>query len=298
MDGAALAVTDMDALMALVRGDDPAQAKERLAFWQAATGGLTAPDAALEAELALDILALRGLVPAERLRARRAAMLARAAARIRAVSQPTVSDRRREVALGDAERLNLTQPFHGFFATEVFDLRFRRFDGELSPVVSREVFVAADAVTVLPWDPRRDRVLLVEQMRTAPLARGERNPWQLEAVAGRIDPGETPQDAARREAFEEAGLRIGALEPIAEYYPSPGAMTEYLYSYLAPCDLPDGAAGQFGLSEEAEDIRGHLVEFNDLVAELDSGQFSNAPLILSVQWLIRHHERLLARHRR
>jgi nudix-type nucleoside diphosphatase (YffH/AdpP family) len=293
MGGAALAVSMSGELRALIRGDG-SEAEARLAFWQAATGGLEAPDAALERALADDILALRGQVPAERLRARRNAMLLRAAARLRAEASPVPQGLRRGAHPGDATRGPVDLAFAGFFAIETFLQRFRRFDGSFGPAVPREVFVSADAVTVLPWDPRRDRVLLVEQMRTAPMVRGEANPWQLEAVAGRIDAGETPEEAARREALEEAGLALGPLEKVAEYYSSPGAVTEYIYSYVAPCDLPDDVAGTFGLAEEAEDIRGHLLSVDDLEARMAAGELNNAPLILTVQWLLRHRARLRA----
>lgn len=281
-----------DKVRAVVEGDDPFQAGERLAFWQAATGGLVAPDPALELRLAADIMALWGQVPAERVRARRGSMLVRAASSLRAEAQPTQSPLRHQAKPGDVTRRNLAVTHAGFFATETFDMQFRRFDGSLSPVLQREVFVSADAVTVLPWDPIRDRVLLVEQMRTGPLVRGEANPWQLEPVAGRIDAGETPEEAARREAEEEAGLTLGPMEAVAAFYPTTAAYSEFLYAFVAPCDLPDGAAGTFGLAAEAEDIRGHLIDYKDLLSMLDRGELSNAPVILSVQWLIRHHDRL------
>lgn len=282
----------LNEVRAVVQGGDPALAAERLAFWQAATGGLVDPDPELELRLASDIMALIGLVPAERLRARRNSMLVRAASSLRAEARPTHSALRHRAQPGDVTRSNLAVSHAGFFATEVFDMQFRRFDGGLSPVLRREVFVSADAVTVLPWDPIRDRVLLVEQMRTGPLVRGEANPWQLEPVAGRIDAGETPAEAARREAEEEAGLTLGPLVEVAGFYPTTAAFSEFIYAFVAPCDLPDGAAGTFGLASEAEDIRGHLISYTDLVAMLDQGELSNAPVILSVQWLIRHHDRM------
>ena len=43
-------------------------------------------------------------------------------------------------------------------------------------------------------------------------------------------------DTARREAREESGLALGALHKVADYYPSPGAVTEYLYSFVAEAD--------------------------------------------------------------
>lgn len=269
-----------------------AEGQERLRFWAAATGGMAAPSPEIERALARDILALLGQVPAERLRARRGSMLDRAGATVRAAAVTDRAGLRHQAGPGDVTVTARQVPFAGFFAVESYALRFRRFDGTPSPPLQREVFVGCDAVTVLPYDPRSDRVLLIEQMRTGPLARGEANPWQLEAVAGRVDAGETPEVTARREALEEAGLHLKALEPVAEYYPTPGAVSEYLYSYIGLCDLPDDAAGIHGLAEEAEDIRGHLLSADQAFALLDRGGAGNAPLILSLQWLWRHRARL------
>jgi len=271
---------DDPALAALI-GGDPA----RLAFWQAATGGQAAPDAAVERRLAADILAAMGQVPAGRLLARRGPMLVRAASALRAATGGAPRGLRREAGPGDVVEGPRRITHAGFFAVEVMDLAFRRFDGGMSPRVSREVFVGCDAVTVLPYDPVRDRLLLVEQMRTAPVARGEANPWLLEAVAGRIDPDETPEAAALRETREEAGLDPGPLLKIAEYYPTTGAFSEYLYSFLALTDLPDGAAGIHGVAGEAEDIRGHLLSFDAAMARLAAREFTCGPLILSLHWL-------------
>ena len=138
----------------------------------------------------------------------------------------------------------------------------------------------------------RDLVLVVEQFRAGPLARGDVQCWQIEAVAGRVDPGETPPEAARREAVEEAGLDLRDLIEVARYYPSPGAVSEYLYSYVALVDLPDGVAGVFGMEEEAEDIRTHLIAFDRLMDLVVSGEIENAPLILTALWLQRERPRL------
>jgi ADP-ribose pyrophosphatase len=194
---------------------------------------------------------------------------------------------RRRTGPGDVQVLAKRRPYTGFFAVEEYDLRFRRFDGGMSDVVSRTAFVTGDAVTVLPYDAVRDRVLLIEQFRPAPFVRGDAECWSLEAIAGRVDAGETPEDAARREAVEEAGLALGDLLFVAGYYPSPGAVAEYLYSYVALTDLPDGIAGVFGLDGEAEDIRGHLVSFDALMGLVQSGEINNAPLVLTALWLAR-----------
>ena len=80
-------------------------------------------------------------------------------------------------------------------------LRAPLFGGGQSAPLLREVFVATDAALVLPYDPLRDRVLLVEQFRMGPYGRGDPRPFLLEPVAGRIDAGETPEEAARREGL-------------------------------------------------------------------------------------------------
>ncbi|MEZ5796483.1 MAG: NUDIX domain-containing protein [Paracoccaceae bacterium] len=294
---AALALRMGGEVQAIVLGGaapDSAEARARLAFWQAATGGEAELEPGLERALAEDIMALFGKVAPDRLRARRGPMLVRAASRLRARQAPLAQGLRRAVGPEDCRVAGAEQVFAGFFAVETVELSYRRFDGGMSAPVHREVFIGCDAVSVLPYDPVRDRVLVIEQIRSAPLLRGEANPWQIEAVAGRIDAGETPEGAGRREALEEAGLRIGGLEKVAEYYPSTAAFTEYLYSYVGLCDLPDGAGGIFGLAEESEDIRGHLLGLDDLAARLEAGEIGNAPLIISLQWLLRHRGRLRA----
>lgn len=239
--------------------------------------------------LAEDVMALLDVVAPEVLARRLPSLQVGAASRLRAAAS---ASRGLRIGTGEVTALDQRLPHTGFFAVAEVDITYRRFDGEMSRGLTREIFQAGDAVTVLPYDPVRDRVLVIEQMRMGPFGRGDPLPWQLEAIAGRIDPGETPEDCARREAVEEAGLHLGALEKVAEYYPSPGALSEYLYSYVAICDLPDDAAGVFGVADEAEDIRGHLVGFDALMALVAAGEAGNAPLLLTALWLQRERERL------
>lgn len=224
--------------------------------------------------------------------ARRRGPLAVAAASAVRAQTPAPTALRHHAGPGDVTVAALRHPYAAFFALEERDTGWRRFDGTMGAAVTRAVFISGDAVTVLPYDPVRDRVLVIEQFRAGPQARGDAQAWSLEAVAGRIDPGETPEQAARREAVEEAGLRLADLRFVARYYPSPGAVSEYLYSYVALTDLPDNSAGVFGLDHESEDIRGHLLTFDRLMDLVQTGEVENAPLILTALWLQRERSRL------
>lgn len=196
-----------------------------------------------------------------------------------------------------ADRIEVTgaQADHaGYFVAETVTLRHPQFDGGMSEEITREVFVAADAAIILPYDPVRDRVLLVEQFRMGPWRRGATYPWMLEPVAGRVDPGETPEDCVRREAVEEAGLELREVIEIGTGYPTPGYSTEYFYIYCGLCDLPDGTEGQHGQEDEHEDIRTHVLDWAQAEDLLSGGEANNIPLVLALTWLSRERSRLRA----
>ncbi|MTH35318.1 NUDIX domain-containing protein [Paracoccus limosus] len=188
--------------------------------------------------------------------------------------------------------LDRHEPYANFFSVEELTLRHRRHRGDWTPEVLRAVFVSGDATVVLPWDPVRDTVLLIDQFRAAPAARGDLQPWFYETVAGRVDPGETPETAALREALEEAGLPLRQLLPGPHNYPSPGMLAEFLYLYVGIADLPETAAGFGGLDAEDEDIRSHILPRAELTRMAMSGQIRNGPLLSLALWLELAHEDL------
>lgn len=258
-----------------------------LADWAAAHGDFAA-------EVAVEVMALLAEHPPEAVAHRYGLLGAHVASRRRARAEGAPASLRRAAGPGDVVVEAQRRPYAQFFGVAEQDLRFRRFDGTLGTPVNRSGFLMADAVTLLPYDPRRDRVLVIEQFRVGPWLRGDANPWTLEAIAGRVDAGETPEQAVRREAVEEAALAIGALHPVARYYPSPGAVTEYLYSWVGIADLPDGADGVHGLASEAEDIRTHVLPFARLMELAATGELDNGPLLISAQWLALNRARLQA----
>ena len=92
--------------------------------------------------------------------------------------------------------------------------------------IKRTIIRHPGSAVVMPVDPQK-RILLVRQYR---LPTG-RHLWEL--PAGKIDPGETALQAARRELKEETGCKAQRFEKLAEFYPSPGFLAEKMTIYLA-----------------------------------------------------------------
>lgn len=177
------------------------------------------------------------------------------------------------------EQLN----YDGFFKIKSFKLRHTLFEGGWSQPIQRELFMRDDAVGVLPYDPVRDEVLMVEQFRVGLLPR-ESRPWVLELVAGIVEPGEGVDDVAAREAIEETGCPISDLLPIHQYYSSPGGSSEYFYLALGRVDSA-GAGGVHGLAGEGEDIKVHVFSLERALQMMRDGQIVNAHTLIALQWL-------------
>jgi nudix-type nucleoside diphosphatase (YffH/AdpP family) len=151
----------------------------------------------------------------------------------------------------------------------------------------REVLNSGDAAAVLPYDLERRKVILVRQFR-APVMHIEGHPDFLEAVAGLLDEDE-PQACARREAMEEAGLRVERLEPLGHFWSAPGITTERLHLFLAPYTEADRVAEGGGLAHEHEDIEVLEVGFEELANLVAANTIADMKTMLLVQALqIRH----------
>ncbi len=249
-------------------------------------------DRGLAAEAAREVMSEMGHRPAETVGARYAQIEARAQSRLAARAEAPPAEIRAGLGAEAVTLESRRRPYAGFFNVEEYELDLPAFGGGRLRPNTRSVFVAADAVTVLPYDPRRDTVLVLEQFRPGPYGRGDPCPWTLEPVAGRRDPGESVAETARRETREEAGIEIGALHHIGSYYPSPGCITEFLVSYVAEAALPDSAEGVHGLATEGENIRTRIVAFDRLMQAVRTGEAGTGPLLLSAYWLSLNRDRL------
>lgn len=188
---------------------------------------------------------------------------------------------------------NLTQKilYKGFFSLIEYQFQYKKFDGSISQITKREILERGHAVVLLAYDAHRDSVVLIEQIRIATIDTLD-SPWLLELIAGMIDhQGESVEEVARREAFEEAGIRIGRCKPVLSYYASPGGLTEKLHILVGEVDSTT-AKGIHGLEEESEDIKVHVVTRDQAYQWLEQGLICNAASVIALQWLQLNYQKL------
>ena len=186
---------------------------------------------------------------------------------------------RKDVEVHKAEELH-----RGRFRMDRYHMKFRTYAGSWSPEVTREMLDRGHSVGVLPYDPVRDQVILIEQFRPGAYFAGDEYPWLWEIVAGIIDEGEAPIDVARRECEEEAGVTPVDLLAIGQFYTSAGGTSEYHRLFVGRVDA-GAAGGLHGLVEEAEDIRVFTLAADEAFAALADGLIRTAPAYAALLWL-------------
>jgi nudix-type nucleoside diphosphatase (YffH/AdpP family) len=186
-----------------------------------------------------------------------------------------------------AEILDRRLVYDGWYRFWV--LRLRLPDGA---EVERHLLDNGQAVAVLPYDAERRVAMLITQPRVAVLAAGE--PDLLEAIAGNLD-GAPPAERVLEEAMEEGGLRLAALEPVANIWPIPPVSTERVMLYLAPYAEADRVGEGGGHADEHENIRVVEIALDELYAMVMEGRLEDGKTLALAQALIIRHPELFTR---
>ena len=132
------------------------------------------------------------------------------------------------------------------------------------------------SAAVLPYDPGRDEVLLIRQFLPGAYFGGGL-PRPLQIIAGMIEEGESGEDVARREAVEEAGVRIGRMELAGTPFSRAPAAAPSASRSIAHKRICRRRAGFVGLAAEHEDIRVEVYPARDAIALLDDGRIEAGP---------------------
>lgn len=190
----------------------------------------------------------------------------------------------------DVKLIDAQIAYKGFFEIDVFKLQFRRFNGQWSETITREIFERGQSVAVLPYDPVRDEVILIRQFLPGAWATG-RPCFVLQIIAGTVGKDETPEQVAVREAEEEAGCAINTLVKAASFLPSPGGGSEVIHVFVARADSSI-AGGLHGLADEQEDIRVEVYSAAEAIRRLDAGEIEAGPSVVGLLWFARMREQL------
>ena len=188
----------------------------------------------------------------------------------------------------DVEIIESETVWKGFFRMDRLRLRHRLFAGGWGRPITREVFERGHAAALLPYDPVRDEVVLIEQFRIGALTAGI-GPWLVEIVAGIIEDGETAEDVVRRETMEEAGCEVTDIVPVMDVFTTPGGSSERIAIFLGRVDSL-GVGGIHGLADEGEDIRVFTESLDAALLRLASGGISNVIAVAALQWLALNRE--------
>jgi ADP-ribose pyrophosphatase len=197
-----------------------------------------------------------------------------------------LADLRADVAVSLPERL--AKAYRDY---ERYHVTLTAADGK--PVEQqRDILRAGKVVAVLPIDLARDEIVLIRQFRLAAhLADGRGD--LVEIVAGRVEPGERPEAAARRECAEEIGVAPVKLVELFTYFTTPGITDEEVFVYVGAVDASQAKEGAHA-APDGEQLHILRVNIDAALAALARGTMHGSPVVIALQWLALNRTRLAA----
>jgi nudix-type nucleoside diphosphatase (YffH/AdpP family) len=159
------------------------------------------------------------------------------------------------------------------------DFSLQQIDGTWQDQ-QREVFDHGNAVTALLYNKEKRTVLLTKQFRIATFLNGNKSGMLLEACAGLLEEGETPEQTMLREIKEETGYEVKTVEKLFDAYSSPGAYKELVHYFLAPVTEKQKTGEGGGLAEEGEDVKLVELPFEKAVQMVSNGEIKDAKTIV------------------
>jgi len=188
-----------------------------------------------------------------------------------------LADRPADVALSHPEPLA-----KGFYDYQRYQVTVR------GTAQTRDIVRAGKVAAVLAVDPAREEIVLIRQFRLpAHLANGVGD--LVETVAGRVEPGETPAETARRECAEEIGVEPAGLIELFTFLTTPGLTDEEVTLFLAAVDASRVPARTDLGGERIEVMR---VAIDAAIEAVALGTMRNGPLVIGLQWLALNRSRL------
>jgi ADP-ribose pyrophosphatase len=181
----------------------------------------------------------------------------------------------------------------GFLPVKRYRLRHSLFAGGESQELVRERIEGYRAASLLPYDPVRDKVVLVEQFRIGAME-DQAGAWILEIVGGIIEGERSAEQIARKETMEEAGCEVDEIVSICEFLVSPGTSSERIHLFCGRVDSSK-AEGIHGVEHEGEDMRVVVLPADEAIKGIETGQINSTSTIIALQWLALNRDDLRRR---
>ena len=178
--------------------------------------------------------------------------------------------------------INKKNLYSGFFSLNKYEFIHQKHDGNWTEKVQREIFSGAHVSTLIPYDPIRKEIILIQQFRAGVLSKYD-DDYLYEIVAGIIDPNEKPEETAKRECLEETGCEVKKITPILNYFPAPGSSESYYHLFLGEVNSFDGER-IMGLEGENENILVKSYKVNKVKKMLKENIIKNGLTLIALQW--------------
>jgi ADP-ribose pyrophosphatase len=188
-----------------------------------------------------------------------------------------------DFGISDDKNGNLTE--HTISSEQVFD-------GALLQVYVDHVELPDGSTSTRDWikHPGASAIVPVFEDGTIMLVKQFRYPPRktfIEVPAGKIDPGETPLSAARRELVEESGLVCDHLKPAGSFFPAIGYADEEIFVYVGW-----GISRESKKCEDDEFLVNYRVSFSKALSMIDKGEITDGKTICALTqayfWWIRN----------
>ncbi len=178
--------------------------------------------------------------------------------------------------------INKKNLYSGFFSLNKYEFIHRKHDGNWSKNIEREVFSGAHVSTLLPYDPIKKEIILIQQFRAGVISRYDEN-YLYEIVAGMVDSNELPEETAKRECLEETGCKVNKILPILGYFPAPGSSESFYHLFLGEINSFKGER-IMGLETENEDILVKSYKVDHIREMLKKDIIKNGLTLIALQW--------------
>ena len=199
---------------------------------------------------------------------------------------------KKQPALPQAEIKSREMLYDGVFKIEQLTVEQDKHDGG-KQTLKRLNFERGDAIAILGYDPKRDEVVLVNEMRTGMLAAGD-YPYSDTVPAAMLKKGEDLLTAASDRLHRETGLSLQNASIIHEgAYVSAGGSTEKIALVTGIVDSTN-ASGVRGRAGIGEDIKTVVISSDEFIARAEDGRLTDMKSLAMAFWLAQHRDGIKA----